>query len=244
MDFTNLKNFMDDMAANHTPGAVAEVYYGGKQVFRYACGYSELASQTMMTGEEMFNIYSCSKVTTVTAGAQLLERGKFLLNDPLAEYMPEFAKMQIKQVDGTLIEAKNQITIGDLFSMTAGFTYNQKSAGLERARELTAGRMDTVEAIRCMSMDPLSFEPGTHWRYSLCHNVLGALISVVSGQKFRDYVKENIFEPLDMQESAYHYTDDILKKMATVYSFVAEREEEYDIVEAQVSSPLWRIMQS
>lgn len=224
---------MDDMAANHTPGAVVEVYYGGKKVFRYACGYSDLASQTKMTGEEMFNIYSCSKVTTVTAGAQLLERGKFLLSDPLAEYIPEFAKMQIKQADGTLVEAKNQITIGDLFSMTAGFNYNKKVAGFERARELTAGRMDTVETIRCMAMDPLSFEPGTHWQYGRCHEVLAAVISVISGQKFRDYVKENIFEPLDMKESAYHYTDDILKRMATQYSFVAEGQEEYDIVEAQ-----------
>ena len=233
MDFTNLKNFMDDMASNHTPGAVAEVYYGGKKVFRYACGYSDLASQTMMTGEEMFNIYSCSKVATVTAGAQLLEKGKFLLSDPLAEYIPEFAKMQIKQADGTLIEAKNQITIGDLFSMTAGFTYNMKSAGFERAREMTAGRMDTVETIRCMAIDPLSFEPGTHWRYSLCHDVLGALISVISGQKFRDYVKENIFEPLGMQESVYHYTEETLKKTATMYSFVVDGQEDYDIVEAQ-----------
>ena len=48
MDFTNLKHFMDDMAANHTPGAAVEVYYGGKKVFRYACGYSDLASQTLM----------------------------------------------------------------------------------------------------------------------------------------------------------------------------------------------------
>ncbi len=233
MDFLNLKNFMDDMAAEHTPGAVVEVYYGGKKVFGYACGYSDLASQTLMTGEEMFNIYSCTKVTTVTAGAQLLERGKFLLNDPLAEYMPEFAKMYIKQADGTLTEAQNQITIGDLFSMTAGFTYDRNTAGFERARQLTGGKMDTVETIRCMAMDPLSFEPGTHWQYSLCHDVLAALISVVTGQKFRDYVKENIFDPLDMRESVFHHTEDTLKRTATQYSFVAEGKVDYDIVEAQ-----------
>lgn len=233
MDFSNLKNFMDHMAAEHTPGAVAEVYYGGKKVFRYACGYSDLAAQIPMTGEEMFNMYSCSKVTTVTAGAQLLERGKFLLNDPLSEYMPEFAKMQIQQADGNIVEAKNQITIGDLFSMTAGFTYNRKSAGHEMARKVTEGKMDTVETIRCIASDPLAFEPGTHWKYSIAHDVLGALISVVSGQKFRDYVKENIFDPLDMQDSVYHYTEDILKRVAPQYSFVVNGEEDYDIVEAQ-----------
>lgn len=235
MDFTNLKNFMDDMAANHTPGAAIEVYFGGRKVFRYACGYSDLASKTLMTGEEMFNIYSCSKVATVTAGAQLLERGKFLLNDPLAEYMPEFAHMQIRQPDGTLTEAKNQIKVGDLFSMTAGFTYDMKSAGFEKARELTGGKMDTVQTMRCAAADPLSFEPGTHWQYSMCHDVLGALISVISGQKFRDYMKENIFDPLGMQESVYHATDETQRRMATQYRFVANGAESEDIVEAQRS---------
>ena len=219
MDFTNLKAFMDDMAANHTPGAAIEVYYGGKKVFRYACGYSDLASGQLMTGQELFHIYSCSKVTTVTAGAQLLERGKFLLTDPLSEYIPEFAHMQILLPDGTLTEAKNQITVGDCFSMTAGFTYNMRSAGFERAREVTGGKMDTAETIRCMASDPLSFEPGSKWQYSLGHDVLGALISVVSGQKFRDYVKENIFDPLGMTESVYHPTEEMLERMATQYRF-------------------------
>ena len=78
------------MAAEHTLGNAVEVYVDGKQVFRYACGFSDLESQTLLTGDEMFNIYSASKITTVTAGLQLLEQGKFLLNDPLYEYIPKF----------------------------------------------------------------------------------------------------------------------------------------------------------
>lgn len=235
MDFTNLKNFMDWMNAEHSPGNAVEVFVDGKQVFRYACGYSDLEAQTPMTGDEMFNIYSCSKITTVTAGLQLLERGKFLLGDPLYEYIPEFKEMYIKTSEGNLKKAQNPITIGDLFTMTAGFAYTFSTEGFKKARELTKGKMDTVETIKCIAADPICFEPGTHWQYSICHDVLAALVSVISGQKFRDYVKENIFEPLNMMESVYHQTDKTLERTASQYTFVPITGEISDIVEAQKS---------
>ena len=233
MNFTNLKNFLDLMAVEHTPGNAVEVFVNGKQVFRYASGYSDLESETPMNGGEMFNIYSCSKITTVTAGLQMLEQGKFLLDDPLYEYIPEFKEMYIKTPEGNLKKAQNPITIGDLFTMTAGFSYNFNTEGFEKARELTKGKMDTVETIRCIAADPIYFEPGTHWQYSICHDVLAALISVISGQKFSDYVKENIFEPLNMTESVYHQTDKTLERMASQYTFVPSNGEVLDIVEAQ-----------
>ena len=154
----------------------------------------------------MYNIYSYAKIATVVAGAQLLERGDFLLNEPLYAYIPEFKHMYVKDTTGNLKEAENPITIGDLFSMTAGFTYDFNSHGFQKARELTKGKMDTVEIIKCVAADPLSFEPGSHWQYSICHDVLAALVSVISGKKFRNYVKDNIFDPLEMNESVYHQT--------------------------------------
>ena len=90
MDLKNLKAFMDDMAKNHTVGNDCEVYLDGKSVFRYFSGYSDWENKTPLNGNELYNIYSCSKVATVTAGLQLLEKGKFLLSDPLYEYIPEF----------------------------------------------------------------------------------------------------------------------------------------------------------
>lgn len=235
MDVTNLKLFMDEMAAERTPGNAIEVYLGGKKVFQYAAGYSDLENRIPLTGEEMYNIYSCSKITTVTAATQLLERGKILLSDPLYEYIPEFRTMYVKEKDGGIRKANTPITLNHLFTMTAGFTYQIDPQGLERARILTEGRMDTVETIRCLASTTLAFEPGTHWRYSICHDVLAAVVSVVSGQKFRDYVKENIFEPLEMNQSVYHHTPETLEKTAEQYSFVSSDNEAFDIVEAQKS---------
>lgn len=233
MDFTFLKEFMDFMAAERTPGNAVEVYFQGKKVFQYTAGYSDLEHKVPLTGEEMYNIYSNSKITTVTAGMQLLEKGKFLLSDPLYEYMPEFRRMYVKDAQGQVQEARNPIKISDLFTMTAGFNYDLNSPGFRKAGEVTGGKYDTVETIRCVAQDPLSFEPGTHWQYSICHDVLAALISVISGQKFRDYVKEHIFDPLEMKDSVYHHTPQTLARTAQQYTFAVEGQEDIDIVEAQ-----------
>ena len=233
MNFTNLKNFMDFMAAERTPGNAVVVYKGGQLVYSYASGYSNLEQQIPITGEEMFYIFSCSKVATVTAAAQLLEQGKFLLKDPLYEYIPEFRHMYVKTPEGEIQKAKRSITIGDLFSMTAGFSYDFNAPGFQKAREITSGQMDTLETIKCIAADPLSFHPGERWQYSICHDVLAAVVSAISGQKFRDYVKENIFDPLDMTESVYHRTPEVDKKLAVKYSFVPEGNANFDLVEAQ-----------
>lgn len=218
MDFTYLKQFMDHLTSWRIPGNDIKVCVGGKEVFRYQSGYADVEHGEKMTGDRLFFIYSCSKVTTVVAALQLLERGRFLLTDPLYEYLPEYRTMYIRHTDGSITPAKNPITIRDLFTMSAGMSYDWDTAAFRRAQELTGGRMDTRTVIRCLAEDPLSFEPGTHWQYSLCHDVLAAVVEVVSGQKFRDYVKEHIFLPLDMRESCYHKTDTIESRIAPQYS--------------------------
>lgn len=236
MDFGNLKDFLSHMAAHRTPGNAVVVYLGGKKVFSYAAGYADLESRTPFTGEEYVNIYSCSKITTVTAAAQLLEKGIFLLDDPLYEYIPAYRHMAVKQPDGSLAEAKNPIRIGDLFTMTAGFNYDTKCPSIQKAGQLTGGRYDTAEVVKQLANEPLSFEPGTHWQYSLCHDVLAGLVSVITGMPFRDYVKKNVFDPLGMERSVYHHTPEIEEKMASQYTFrPAGDNGDTDIVEAQKS---------
>lgn len=237
MDFEKLKNLMDYFVEqNYAPGNTIKVCHKGEEVFSYSCGYSDLEKRIPMKGSEHFNLYSCSKITTVTAAMQLLEKGKFLLTDPLYEYIPEYKNMCVKMPDGEITEAKKHITIQNLFNMTAGLTYNRETEAFALARELTGGKMNTETVVRCIAKDPLAFEPGDRFCYSLCHDVLAGLVEIVSGKKFRDYVKENIFEPLEMNESVYHLTKDIEKNMATQYRFVpAEEKGSFDMVKAQQS---------
>ena len=233
MQFDRLKEFMDFMARERTPGNSVMVYLHGEPVFRYVSGYSDWENLVPLRGDELFNIYSCSKVTTVTAAMQLVEQGKCSLNDPLYAYFPEFREMMVRQPDGTLRKAERPITLFHLFTMTAGFDYDTQSAAIQKAREKTGGRMDTREVVRCLAQEPLWFEPGEHWRYSLCHDVLAGVVEVVSGMKFRDYVRTAILEPLEMHETCYHHTPETLARTAEQYRFVSEADATADLVDLQ-----------
>lgn len=228
MNFEYMKNFMDSLTEWIIPGNSVVIYKDGKKVFEYSSGYSDLEKKIKKTGEEQLYIYSCSKVATVTAALQLYEQGKFLLSDPLYEYLPEFKKMYVK--DGDRIKAaENPITIRDLFTMTAGLSYATNTPAFEKARKLTDGKMDTRTVIKCLAEEPLLFEPGARWNYSLCHDVLEVLAEVVSGMRFSEYMKKYIFEPLDMNNSYYHTPNDVIISPQYIY----EIQDTKNIVELQ-----------
>lgn len=233
MDFSNVKNLLGHLSSEYNPGNAIEIYLGGELVFRYASGYSDMESQKPMAGDELFNIYSCTKISTVTAAMQLVEKRVLHLDDPLYAYIPEFRDMYVAGSNGDLTKARNPISIAHLFTMTAGFNYDLTAPGFKRACEVTDGAMDTVDTMRCIANQPLDFEPGTHWQYSICHDVLAAVVSVISGRKFREYVKENIFDPLRMEQSTFHHTEETLVQTATQYTYVVGNSTSFDAVEAQ-----------
>lgn len=234
MDFSIIKDFMNHLTSWRIPGNSIEICLRGEKVFSYSSGYADLENGIKMKGDELFNIYSCSKVATVTAALQLYEKGLFSLDDPLYDFIPEYRDMLVKTADGELAKAKNPITLRHLFTMTAGFDYDTSSPAFSKAKELTDGRTETVAVAKCLASQPLYFEPGTQWQYSLCHDVLGAVVEVVSGKKFRDYMKENIFGPLGMNETSYHIVEGTQNRFAQQYHF--KDSEETDFVKMQASS--------
>jgi CubicO group peptidase (beta-lactamase class C family) len=212
------------------PGNSISIYYKNDEVFRHSCGFSDRENNIPMNGDELFNIYSCSKVATVVAALQLFEKGCFLLDDPLYEYVPEFREMYVRCGDDVR-PAEKHITIKNLFTMTAGLGYIFRKNLRESAMGATDGKMNTLSVVKEMAKEPLYFEPGEKWNYSFCHDVLAGVVEVISGKKFRDYVKENIFEPLGMKNSYYHKTPEIEKRMAQQYHLISD--ESGDIVSEQ-----------
>lgn len=203
MNFQAVKDLMDRLTDWVIPGNTIIIYKDGAKVFEYSSGFSDIENNVEMQGDELLNFYSCSKPATVAAALQLYEKGMFLLTDPLCEYLPEFETMYVKNGD-EIKKADNKITIRDIFCMTAGLTYNLNSPSINKARALTNGKMDTRTVIKCLAEEPLIFEPGARWNYSLCHDILAVLIEVISGMRFSEYMKENIFKPLDMKTTCYH----------------------------------------
>lgn len=218
MDFTALKNFMDHLTSWRIPGNGIRVCLEGKEVFSYTSGYADVEHKIPMTLDHYINIYSCTKAATITSALQLYEQGKFLLDDPLYAFIPEYQDMYISDYTG-IRKAKTPITLRHLFTMTSGLTYDLDTPAYKKAKELTNGRMDTQTVIRCLAEDPLVFEPGSSWNYSMSHDVLGAVIEIISGKRLRDYMQENIFDPLDMTCSLFDNTS-VRDKMAVQYEYV------------------------
>ncbi len=235
MDFNNLKQFMDRLTRSLVPGNTISVYHKNTEVYRYSSGYSDVENKIRMTGDELLNIYSCSKPATVIAALQLYEKGMFLLDDPLYEYIPEFREMHIKTESGEIKKAESEITIRNLFTMTAGFSYNFDIPSIKEVEKKTNGAMLTVEVAKAIAKETLLFEPGTRWAYSMAHDVLGALVEVISGKRFADYVKESVFEPIGIRDAYYHRTNEMYSRMASQYRFETENDEA-DILKSQISS--------
>ena len=121
--FTKLSQKLYSFIEMGVPGYDCVIYHKGECVYRKYNGYSDRENKIPMNGKELYNIYSCSKVITCTAALQLYERGMFNLDDKLSKYMPEFETMYV-QTDEGLKKAEKDITIKDLFCMSAGFSYN------------------------------------------------------------------------------------------------------------------------
>ena len=216
--FEKTKAFCDSFLERGLPGFDLAVYQNGQCILRHTNGYSDLENKIKMQGNERYNIYSCSKVITCTAALQLWEKGLFSLEDKLSDYIPEFSEMNVKTENG-IKKAENPILIKHLFEMTAGFSYSCGSPSLLKAREETNGRCQTRKVMRYLAKEPLLFEPGTRWEYSLCHDVLAALVEVISGEKFENYVKKNIFDAAGMQKSTFMLPEEEIETIAPQYRF-------------------------
>ena len=201
--FTKLNNRFDEYLAMGLPYYDCVIMKEGKCVYRNMKGFVDIENKISPNGTEIFNIYSCSKLITCVAALKLWEKKLFDFDDKLSDYMPEFSNMTVLTGRG-VEKAKNPITIRHLFTMTAGFSYDVWSPSLKKCVEDTKGVCPTRKTMEYLAKEPLLFEPGTRWEYSLCHDVLAALVEILSGERFSDFVEKNIFIPLGMKDTTFN----------------------------------------
>jgi CubicO group peptidase (beta-lactamase class C family) len=187
-------------------GGIVLIAHNGKLVFQETYGLRNLDGKLPVERDTIFRIYSMSKAITSTAAMMLVEEGKLDLDAPVSKYLPEFAEMKV--VDGkTERPAKSPITVADLFRHTSGFTYgNTAGSPTEKLFEAT-NVLDMSSDLPLMSTKlsqiPLEFDPGTKWKYGASIDVLGYLMQKISGQPLEVFLKQRIFEPLEMNDTGF-----------------------------------------
>ena len=194
------------------------VYHNGNCIMRYMQGFADPEKKIPISGKEKYHIYSCSKLITCTAAMQLWEKGMFSLEDKLSTYIPEFGNMTV-QTESGVRPAKNPILIRNLFEMTSGIGSSIQTPELQAYYASTGYRCPTVETVRQFAKMPLAFDPGEGWKYGFSHDVLAALVEILSGQKFENYVKEHIFDPLGMENTDFLHDQEDWEGFANHYSY-------------------------
>lgn len=204
----------------------------GRELHFSSQGYADRENDVPMSRDTIFRMFSMTKPITAAAVLMLAERGKLDLWDRVSMYIPEFAHVKVMQEDGSLTEAKREINVWDLLTMTSGITY--PDMGCEPGRrmdalfqeikeELEAGHpTDTLEYCRKIAGVPICFHPGEKWRYGLSADILGGIVEVASGKKFGQYLKEEIFDPLDMQDTGFFVPKEKWHRFAVNYNWSEE----------------------
>ena len=158
-----------------------------------------VSREGMATGKEKLFLYSATKPMTVVGALQLVEQGKLSLDDRVEIYLPAYRDTFL--ADGT--PTKNKMTVRHLFTMSGGLSYRLPNAAAELLKN-SDGKASTVEVVSQFAKDPLQFEPGARFEYSFCHDVLAAVVEVVSGKRFAEYMQEKIFQPLGMTNTGFY----------------------------------------
>ncbi len=205
-------------------GAISVVARNGKLVDLKTYGYRDLENHLPMQGDTIVRVYSMSKLITSVAVMQLFEQGRFALEDPVSQFIPELKELQVC-TGGTpdqpvLVPAKRPITIKHLLTHTAGFAYDFSAKSpvkelYEKAEILEAGSLQ--EFITRLAKLPLVNQPGEAFNYGVNIDVLGYLVQVVSGETFEDYMQHHIFDPLHMKDTGFDVPEEKMSRLAKLY---------------------------
>ena len=206
-------------------------------------GFGDIEKQTPIDENTMFRIFSMTKPVTSVALMILVERGLLNLFDPISMYLPEFKNMKkinvinlpiIKHLFNFKTKVKNQITIFHLLTHTSGMYYDFSSvygsvyneyiknpfsiallSNIDRS-SIEEGSLTLEKFSQEMAKLPLLFEPGSDFNYGISTAILGRIIEVVSKKSFEDFLKDEIFIPLDMFNTSFNLNNEV-KNLNYIY---------------------------
>ena len=218
---TVTQRFIDE---GKLPGFITLVARKGKIAYLHANGLMDIAENRPMQMDNIFRIFSMTKPIASVALLILFEQSKFLLHDPVAKYLPEFADTKVYQ-DGELVDQIKPMTMQNVLTHTAGLTYGGPQSHVDRLY-LKAGLWDktqtTEQFVKKLAKLPLKYQPGTKWAYSMATDVVGRLVEVISGQTLDQFIDENICQPLGMVDTSFVLDPAKANRLMTCYEIKPE----------------------
>ena len=211
--------------AELTPGVITAVMRHGKLIHYKAQGHMDVASAKPMREDAIFRIASMTKPIASVALMMLWEEGRFQLRDPVSKFIPEFAAAQVSTTadasgtTGELVPPKRPIQIRDMLTHTAGLANNYSgNVAAYRQAMNTPRPKSNAEQIKRLAALPLNYHPGEEWQYSAATNVVGHLVEIISGQSLDEFLRQRIFEPLQMPDTHFYLDNTKGGRLTTQYT--------------------------
>jgi len=207
--------------AQDIPGVVAMAASGKDVIYQGAFGKRDLSKDDPMTVDSVFWIASMTKAVTTAGAMQLVEQGKIALDEPIGKVLPDLATpMVLEGFDAKgepkMRPAKKLITLRQLMTHTAGFCYElwngDKAAYLEKT-----GTPGITTCQNAALKTPLASDPGTRWEYGTNIDFVGKAVEAVSGKRLDAYLRDHLFTPLGMHETAFKITDNMRKRLVGMH---------------------------
>ena len=207
------------------PGATIMVARKGQIGWFDALGRQNPAAATPMAHNTIFRIFSMTKPIASVGIMMLVEEGHFLLSDPVAKFIPEFANQEVGVENNgklDLVPLKRPMTVQDLLRHTSGITYDHTGNGLVQQlyqqSRLRSRKITNAEHASMVASLPLKCQPGDEWNYSRSTDILGRIVEVVSGKSLSAFLTERILAPLQMAETAFHTGEANAGRLAEPFS--------------------------
>lgn len=214
-------------------GAAIKVIHNNEEILHNCFGKANLENGTPIQKDTIFRMYSMTKPITAVAIMILYERGQINLLSPVSDYLEGFQNQKVMTKDG-LADTVRPVTIQDLLNMTSGIVYPDSSeVGLlmgvlyeeAGAAHQQGSPWSTIQFCNRMGQIPLMYQPGERWNYGASADVLGAVIEVVTGRSYSQFLQEEIFAPLNMADTAFYVPEEKRERLAQMYDYVAGNKE-------------------
>jgi len=232
MQYTNLTQTSEvikrEISAGNIAGAAIRIIHNNYTIYEDELGYADIENKKPIKKDTIYRMFSMSKPITAVAAMILYERGILNLFSPVSDYLEGFRNQKVFTKEG-LIDPVRPVTIQDLLNMTSGIAYPGELLESERRmaevfaeadREYYSGKpVDTITFCNRIGQVSLAFQPGEQWMYGASADVLGAVIEVVSGRKFSDFLREEIFEPLGMKDTGFYVPEEKRNRFSKAYDY-------------------------
>jgi CubicO group peptidase (beta-lactamase class C family) len=221
------------------PGKIAGchtvVFRRGQFAYSSTIGMMDRERGKPVGDDTIWRLYSMTKPITGVALLSLLERATFQLSDPVSQFLPEWSDVQVRRRDADgkihLVPPARPMTVRDVLMHMSGIGFGPRAARLDFEALMTgkgssglAPDATLAEVSVMLAAEPLRFDPGTQWLYSWSTDICARLVEVLSGRPFDEYLRDTIFEPLGMVDTAFFVPDDKLDRFSACYARNAQKQ--------------------